>query len=67
MPLALDQRPATRAYDGSLCDGACDHCGHRHCHDHTGQCLSGSPLPLVGEEPPAPCPCPYPHGMQKIP
>lgn len=53
-----------RPYDGSLCDGTCIKCGHRHCHDHTGKCLSGFPLPRVGEAAPTPCPCPYPHGVQ---
>ncbi len=54
-----------RPYDGSLCDASCDHCGHTHCHDNVGRCLSGSPLPRVGEPTPVPCPCPYPHGIQK--
>jgi hypothetical protein len=54
-----------RPYDGGLCDETCGHCGHRHCHDHTGQCLFGSALPLIGEEPPRKCPCPFPHGIQR--
>ena len=64
MPLEPDTA-SSRPYDGSLCDAPCDHCGHRHCHDHTGQCLSGHPLPLVGQEAPARCLCPFPHGIQK--
>jgi hypothetical protein len=54
----------TRPYDGSLCDEPCIKCGHQHCHDHTGRCLSGHPLPRVDEKPPPTCPCPYPHGVQ---
>lgn len=63
MPRISNSPP--RPYDGALCDSACDHCGHIHCHDHTGQCLSGSPLPRVGDPQPKRCPCPYPHGIQK--
>ena len=53
-----------RPYDGSLCDEVCNHCEHRHCHDHTGRCLFGSPLPRVDDEPPQQCSCPFPHGIQ---